>query len=335
MEPELIDALCPSEELLSVAANHVSDGHLLCADVSAMVFPRSTHAPTEEMISAVSLKLRSIVCGIENILRDTNNEAKDAEAISWRLLARSGFLREPALIDFVLARYAEDRLSARLAISREIDLVDQLPARLLASAEPVLASAAQILLASNSMLKNPSRRLHYEMNAELLHQTCWRIAASLQVEMGQKDETVIANARKLLANHDENQSVNTAARKAVHFLEGKHQEDCANPAKAGLALFVALIASKTGLEQDHIMQLIAGPNSAALAVMLRVIDLHRDAAMAVICLFKGFELTPREISLFDNYYDVLDIDTARKAVEKWSLSRAQFLAFPSLNESQL
>jgi hypothetical protein len=334
MELNLTDRISPSDELLTAAANQASDGHLLCADVSERIFPRSLNVPSEEMLSAVSLKLRALVSGIENRLLNTQESFVVTQSQSWRLLARSGFLREAPLIDFVLARHAEDRLSARIAASADCDIAEQLPVRLLASSDTVLASIAQTLLAANSMQKHPARRLYCEMSAELLHQTCWRIVAALQVTMGQKDETIIANARKLLAHYDESQTVNAAARKAVHFLEGKNKSDCADPDKAGLPLFAALIASQTGLEQDHILRLIDEPNSAPLAVMLRVLNLTRDEAMAAICLFNGFELTPREISMFDAHYTNLDINSARDAIAAWSLSRARFLAFPSLSAAQ-
>jgi hypothetical protein len=333
MEPDLQSDVNPQDELLSVAAMHASDGHLLCTDVSAMVFPRSQYAPTDEMLSAVSQKLTALVSGIESALRVDDANAAETQALSWRLLARSGFLREAPLIDFVLARHCEDRLSAKISTSGEFDISAQLPVRLLASADPVLASAAQVILAANSMQKHPARLLHREMGAELLHQLCWRVVAALQVEMGQQDAAVLDNAKALLAGYDEGQTVKAAARKAVHFLSNDQRSDCINPAKAGLHLFVALLASESGLDQDHVLRLIDGGNSAPLAVLLRILNVSRDDAMAVICLFKGFNLTPREISLFDARYDSLSSQEAHEAIRKWAVARTQFLAFPGISAS--
>lgn len=334
MESVLNNRVNLADDLLNVAASYASDSHLLCTDVSAMIFPRSLNAPTEAMINAVSQKLRALVSGIENTLLKDNDVSRQAGLLSWRLLARSGFLREAPLIDFVLARHAEDELCARIIQNGEFDITEQLPARLLASPDPQLAGSVQILLAASSMQKHPARLLHREMGAELLHQLCWRVVAALQVEMGLKDVNVLENAKTLLAEYDESTTINAAARKAVHFLPADQLSNCVNPTKAGLHLFVALIASESGLDHDHILRLIEEPNSAPLAVLLRILDIPRDDAMAVICLFKGFGLTPREIGLFDTNYSSLDIDDAQAAIEQWALSRAQFLAFPGLSGAQ-
>ena len=100
--------LGPQDDLLSIACAHARDVDALCQYVASIIFPSAVHTPSEATISAVSVKLLQIVRDIEARLQEAT-----PKSVSGPLLARSGFLRETEIVDFALARVAEDNLMAR------------------------------------------------------------------------------------------------------------------------------------------------------------------------------------------------------------------------------
>lgn len=317
-----------NNDLLNVAAHFVGDIQAQCRDVSAMMFPSGHRMPSEQMIFAAKAKLRMIVKGIEAELTDRGNSPSDGQDVdpeSWNLLVQSGFLKDAGLIDFILARHAEDRLTASLLGRAEISVTEQLPARLMSEADAALADAAQALLASENLLRYSPQLLYRELPPEYLHLLVWRIVAALQVTGGGRNTEQIARARLLLAVQDESQSGRVAARKIIHFLPPKYHGDALDPERSGLAVFVAALSAETALEHDHILRLIDGHSMAPLAALLRCCRLDRQQAMAAICLFRSFDLTPYEISIFDEYYERLDRDVLMAMAMQWAAERLKFL----------
>jgi hypothetical protein len=333
MEPDLETIVAHKDDLLDVAAYYACDAQALCADVSAMVFPAGHMAPSEEMLTAVATKMRAMILGIENRFRDQAQTDPVLEPECWKLLMHSGFLREPGLMDFVLARFAEDRLNARIASQGETPLMEQLPAQLLSNGDPEIADAAQAILLSETTSRRAPQLVFQQLPPELLHQLVWRIVAALQILSGTKNDAHMHSAKSMLAAHDEVQISQVAARKIVHFIGTHLGDDALNPQKAGLAIFIATVSARTGLDQDHILRLIDGHSSAPFAILLRACSVHRDAAMAAICLFKGFLLTPYEINLFDSNYTKLDVLAAQAALNEWSQARLKYLAFSDVTGS--
>ncbi|MEP7349007.1 MAG: hypothetical protein ABI668_03545 [Sphingorhabdus sp.] len=310
------------EELLAVGAVHARDVHALCNDVAAMVFPSAITPPTEATISAVTGKLVALVSDIESRLQISRADAAGGLPGTWQLLARSGFLREADLVDFMLARVAEDRLEAKIPAS-----TPQLSAQLLAHADANIAEAAQSLLAADSLHRR-TRGLSYQaLRPELLHRLCWRVVAALEVGNGRRDEQVVENARALISDYDEGQTALTAAHKLVHFLDEEYLADLLDPEKAGLHIYVARLAQGLQIDHDHVLHLIDSHSSAPLGVMLRAVGCNAEQAMASIYLFKGFSLTPRDVALFERGFEVLEQDIAHAEVCRWGYARAQYLAF--------
>lgn len=332
MDRDLEKLPANNDDLLIVAAHFARDISAQCRDVSTMIFPLGHRMPSEQMIFAAAAKLRLIVKGIEAALTgrdDTVSDKRDSDPESWNLLVQSGFLKESALIDFVLARHAEGRLNVALASRAQISVAEQLPAILLSEGDAVIADTAQALLASESLLRYSPQLLYRELLPEYLHLLVWRIVAVLQVIWGDRNADHIARAKSLLAAHDESQSGRVAARKLVHFLPTRFAGDALDPEKAGLAVFVAALSVETTLEHDHILRLIDGYSIAPLAALLRYSRLDRQQAMAVICLFKGFDLTPHDITVFDENYERLDRDMVRAAMADWAAERLKFLTIPA------
>ncbi len=324
-----------TDDLLNLAGQFFRDAQAQCSDVAAMAFPSGYRLPSDEMVAAVVTKLRFIVGGIEQMLEGgvsgqmlTPKDVGGDEIKSWKLLSGSGFLQEPALIDFALARFAEERLAIKLTASLETSAAEQLPNALLSSGDAGVADAAQAMLASASLVRRAPKLLYRELSPELLQLMVWRVVAALQIVAGEQNPEHIVNAKQFLAGHDESQAGRVAARKLVYFLPVDARRDAYNPEKAGLAVFVAALSAQTGLEYDHVVRLIDGHSSAPLTIMLRHCALDRDAAMAVLCLFKGFDLTPYEVTLFNDHYAHLDQNDVTAAISKWSAERLTSINFP-------
>jgi hypothetical protein len=333
MDRDLEDLPSTNESLLAVAARYARDAQAQCVDVSEFAFPSGLRMPSEEMISSVATKLRAIIQGIEKALLEVPLDTGNSDPNSWALLTKSGFLKEPALIDFVLARYAEERLAVRILAKSERSVTEQLPAMMLSHGEATLADTAQAILASESLSRHSTKSLYRELSPELLHLLVWRVVAALQIISGVKNPHHISEAKKLLAEHDESQSARVAARKLVHFLPEEYLSDATDPEKAGLPVFVASMAAQTGLEYDHILRLIDGHSSTPLAAILKICSLSHDQAMAVICLFKGFDLTPYEVNIFEENYDSLEIEQLEAEARSWADERIKFLTFPDMNRA--
>ena len=180
------------------------------------------------------------------------------------------------------------------------------------------------LLPTVSTAMRGARRIR--VAPEMLHRLCWRIAASLEVADGARDETVIIAARDLLGEYDEALTVQTAARKLVHLIGDARRDDLADPEIAGLHLFIASLAAKLDIDHDHILRLTDGGSAAPLAAILAARGIALEPAMAIIYLLKGFSLTPQDISVFERGYEKLSKAVARAEIARWSADRAAMLA---------
>lgn len=309
--------------LLSVAAFHARDLQASCVDVSAMIFPTAAQPPSEATIAAVSAKLAALVSSIETRL--TGQKSDSPSAAIWQLMARSGFLREPELVECMLARIAADRLEARIDAQGDFSPVQQLPAMLLDHDDARVADAAQNLLAADSLHRRSTGFAYQELRPELLHQMVWRTVAAMEVARGGKSPAEMDAAKRMLAEHDESRTVQNAAARLVHFLGGDTSYALLDPGKAGLHLFIAAIASRIEIDADHVLRLFDASSAAPGALMLRACGVEKEAALAIIYLFRGFQLTPRDVQLFERDYDAIPVEMTRGEIQSWALMRAQFL----------
>ena len=326
MEPILEENNIIASDLLASAAYHARDAQAQCIDVGAVIFPTGHLIPSDALISQVSNLLYAMVIAlIRAIAPDLGNDAAQTQSV-WQLLSRSGFLREPALVDFALARCAEQYLGGNIAKNGRNAKSAQLPARLLDDANPHIADAAQILLAAQGMRERSGSYAVRELAPEMLHQSVWRVVAAIQVVIGQRDAQCIDAAKDILARHDERQIARVAARKLIHFLQPN--EKLQDVEEAGLDLYVAALAADISLDHDHVLRLITAHSSAPLATMLRARGTNYSEAMDAIGVFNGFDRTPRDVTDFEAGYDKMGQDHARDEITRWSIERAAFLAFP-------
>lgn len=315
----LVYGVDQNDQLLKLAADHARDIHALCADVATVIFPSAMIPPSEATIAAVSAKLRQIISDIETAILP--GEPLKAP-LTWATLARSGFLREPDLIDFILARVSEERMDAALG---EKNIV--LPTTLLDHANGDIAEAAQTLLAAESLHRHAVGNSHQSMPPELLHKLCWRIAAAHEVVHGARQPAMITAARAMIAQYSESNRAQSAARKIVHFSNEAERWTMLNPAIAGVHLHVAALASLLELDQDHVVRLIDASSSAPYAIMLAAAGVAKFEAVEAIYLFRGAALTPREAGIFDFGYSALEQREALAEIAKWASARTNYLAF--------
>lgn len=306
-----------NDDLLSVATAHARDADALCLDVAAVIFPSATHTPSEATISAVSVKLLQIVRDIEVKLAGEAREPK-----TWPLLVRSGFLRETALVDFAMARVAEDRLDARIGVGQPAyvnELLDHPNAN--------VANAAQILLAADSLHLRDQGRTYLNLPPELLHKSCWRVVAALEVSQGERSDEVIKAAEALIAQYDEAHTAPAAARKIVHFLGDQVRADHLNPQKCGGHLFVAQLGNDLNLEHDHILRVIDFESAFGFMVMLAAMGIPKADALRILIDLRSQMLSPREAAIFEKSYAGIGGEDALEVVASWSASRLSLLTF--------
>lgn len=308
-----------NDQLLKIAADHARDIHAVCADVATVIFPSAMVPPSEATIAAVSVKLRHMVADIEA-------EVLPGEAartpVTWPILARSGFLREPDLIDFVLARVSEERLDALVG-----DHIATAATRLLDHANAEVAQAAQNLLAAESLHRHGMGNSYRSMPPELLHKLCWRVAAAYEVVYGARQPEIAAAVRAVISKYSEADRAQAAARKIVHFSSEAERLSLLNPSLAGVHLHIAALAAALELDHDHVVRLIDAGSSAPYAIMLAAAGVGKADAIESIYLFRGASLTPREAGIFDAGYASLDRRDAQAEIAKWVSARTGYLAF--------
>ena len=306
-----------NDDLLSVATAHARDADALCLDVAAVIFPSAAHTPSEATISAVSVKLLQIVRDIEIKLAGDTREPK-----TWPLLVRSGFLRDTALVDFAMARVAEDRLDARIGVGQPPYVTG-----LLDHPNANVANAAQILLAADSLHLRAQGRTYLNLPPELLHKSCWRVVAALEVSQGERSDDVIKAAQTLIGQYDEAHTAPAAARKIVHFLGAQMRADHLNPQKCGGHLFVAQLGDELNLEHDHILRIMDFESAFGFMVMLAAMGIPKSDALRILVDLRSQMLTPREAAIFEKSYAGIDAKDALDVVISWSASRLSLLTF--------
>lgn len=308
-----------NDRLMKVAADHARDIHALCADVATLIFPSAMVPPNEATIAAVSAKLRQIISDIELAILPVGAGQPSS---TWATLSRSGFLREPDLIDFILARVSEERLDAALD-GQDAGLANLL----LDHSNGEIAEAAQTLLAAQSLHRHTTGNAHQSLPPELLHKLCWRIAAAHEVVHGARQPAIIAAVRDLIAQYSEANRAQAAARKIVHFSNEAERSSMLNPAIAGVHLHVAALSAALELDQDHVVRLIDAASSAPYAIMLAAAGVAKSEAIEAIYLFRSAVLTPREAGIFDAGYPVVEQQEALAEIAKWASARTNYLAF--------
>jgi hypothetical protein len=273
--------------LTDAAAAQAATLRLFADDVACLLFPRTDVVPSEELLATVRLTLHKLVTGIE-IALDVLEAGENPK--SWDLLCRSGLLRENALIDYCIARIAEGRIRARIDGSASA-MVQQLPARLLHNADPLLSETARSLLAAESQSRgHDAKALADQVPPELLHLLAWRVVAALKTDpaiSAKSDGSIEHACAKLLSGRKEVSLLQASAAKLVYFLPDDLRAELDNPDSAGLSMFVASIAMRTGLAADIVYRLIDSEQVEAFLIMMRASGFEFDAVLILAEYLRG------------------------------------------------
>ncbi len=310
--------------LIAAASSHARDAQDVCHDISATLFPRAINGASEELVSAVRTKILALVTGIEAALQGRDDLPTGQLPKSWSLLSRSGFLGEADLVDFMLARVAEDRIERNLAASGN-ESPSPLLVTLLDDAHAQIADTARGLLSADSIHRRARGHSHRALRPEMLHRLSWRVVAALEVADGKRDPEITTRARALLDSYDEAETIQAAARRMIHLSDAAQAKTFLDVEQAGLHLFTANIAASLDMDHDHVLRLIDGASAAPLATMLRALGVSSDTALTLIYMVKGFSLTPQDIHLFESGYAELSRDDATSEIRQWSAERARGL----------
>jgi hypothetical protein len=307
-----------ANSLLEAATACAVDAQMLREDMANLLFPHSASAPSEAQQAAVKLTLQELVAGVERRLHVDADPA--AEPSSWAMLARSGLLREPALIEFCMARIAEAAMQQRLD-DAGVEFLEQLPVTCLGADDPIVAEVAKKYLSAASLLQTGSAEaLVAQLPAELLHMLMWRVVAVFQTRTGTAAPDVpdlATRARNMFAQHDEAQSLQSCAVKLAYFLPEALQPQLRHPEKAGLALFAAGLAHEFRMSYDRVLRLLDEASVAPLLAMQRACGIEQDQAISQILLIRGQRKEDQALAGFLADYEQLEPAMARQTIMDW------------------
>ena len=301
------------EDAVTLAADQVLATHALRDDLMAVLFPRGGALPSELLQSRVKLKLQALTSGIERALLPQSAE----KSRSWSLLAESGLLREPVLIDFALSRIGEDKLLQNMKIATGSSILGQLPVALLGQDNDRLSEMARKLLHAEQKAASDDNQLFQRLDSETLHLLCWRVVAALLESKAAENERLSEAAHTLLSAHDADLNPSAIARKLVFFLGQEYREELTDPCKAGLNLYVAALDQVYGLGSDFLLRLISSEHLAPLLVLLKGQGVSADQINEIIPALRG-NTTDAALPDWQSAYAALNPVEARAAIMSWN-----------------
>jgi hypothetical protein len=305
-----------ANELLIAATASANDAQMLCEDLAQQMFPRAMRAPSEAMQAAARLVLQKLVAGVERGLGVGNDGFVPK---SWDILCRSGLLREATLLEFALARQAEEQISQRIDVSGAT-LFAQLPSRLIESDDPAIAECARnLLIAENAAQSRAPDVLVKQLPADLLHLLVWRVVAVFQASEDEASHRFISAGNLLLSTHDEANAAHAAAAKLVYFLPEAERGALGDPRAGGLTLYASGLAHEFRISHDRILRFIDEEPSAPLLLMLRARGHDPKFAMSVLQYLRGQRVDDHRLPEMLNQFERLSQETARSEILCWRL----------------
>ena len=289
---------------------------MLCEDLVQLLFPRVEHAPSEATQSAVRLLLQRLVRGIEQGLGISQESSIPK---SWDILCRSGLLREQALVEFALARIAEEQISSRINDGKP-EIFNQIAAQLLSCKDTVLAQAARnLLIAESAIERQTAESLLLQMPAELLHMILWRVVAVFQSGAVDGGSDYVKRGNVLLSAHDESLTAGATAAKLVYFLPDDIRPDLNDPLRAGLSLYVGGLAWEFRLSHDRVLRFIDEEPVAPLLVLLRARGTDAQSAISISLYLRGERADDYRLPILLAQYEAIDAELARSTILQWRL----------------
>jgi uncharacterized protein (DUF2336 family) len=344
------DGASGARRLLADAASAARGERERLSAVLIDLFLADEHRPTDRQRAIMARLLKQLVREVEADLRadlfatlgDDAPVALTAALGTTRIeiaapiLARAQVLRDPGLVALLLMRAEEHRIVSGLRRMSAVD-PDGAPrhATSIDSADPAGAELEMAVLIAESRrfdrAQDPTISGR-DLPADIQHRLVWLVAAALReymIGVHEMDGAVVdaAMTRAVahsLATHDEGGGLDASAMRLARHREGMGTNTDAalyDALRAGrLALFVAMLAVRAGIDQHDAFAMVSHPGAERLAVLLRAIDVERDVAALIL-----FDLAAvnglQESRLADQVDDfaALRVDEAAAAVRPWQI----------------
>lgn len=351
-----------AERVLAAAAQ-AADGarHRLATSLVDLFLPGDSRLSDQQRVTMARI-LNALVTTVEDDFRhrliDAMDEAASPELyaalatarvrIATPILERARLLQNRDLMAVLLRRADEHRLATGLARANERGggAASALIDRLLENPDPEIQAAAMALLIAES------RRIDHfgdailartDLPAELQHRLVWWVAAALRDYMVERhgidpavaDHALVAAATAMLAGYDEGDTLEAHASRLAHLLHRRDALEDALLAEAvaegRLALFVAALGLRAGIEGRAAWEMVVDTGGARLVVLLRAVDCARDIAGGIM-LMLGLSEGRTEDQLADHLdaFDMLELERAQEALRPWRLDADYRRAIASL-----
>ena len=333
--------------LLRAAAGAVGGAQARLPAAAAGLFVPDDHQLDDYQRAGMRLLLDRLIGAIERELRatlaaDSRLPAQaiaaldsDRIAIALPLLARTRLLDDPELIAVLLARSDEQRIFAAARTQRAAEGLPQRAVEaLLSDPDPLLGEAAMAVLVAESRrfdALDAAALARTDLGAELQVRLVWRIAAALRhwlvrwqgMDAAAADAVLGDAVAAALALHDEGETLEAVALQLAAALGARDRLGdavlTAAAAEGRLVLFLALFASRAGLEFADARALMLAPGLAQRAVALRALGLSRPDAATILLVLNAGQRADAEIADILADYDSLDRGLAIEAIRPWSL----------------
>ena len=307
-----------------------------------LLIPDSARLTEWQRLTAAALLTR-LIHGIEGELRARlaarfeSHEALHAALSSARvpialpILERAGVLRDGDLGNVLVRRVEEHRFWKAHAPAQGSDFLFELVRD---GDGEVAAEAMELVIARSrrfDRFQEPDMG-QVDLPAELQHKLVWLVAASLRHYIVQQhglaavDGVIEEEASALIAGHDEGAILEARAMRLARRLNALGRLDDAVLVRiltgGMLPLFIASLATLTGLDYDAAWEVIADPRGRGPAILLRAAGVGRDEAAQILLaanshgpLVSGAEGDATSAQL--DLYDSLDAAAAEAVLRLW------------------
>lgn len=264
-------------------------------------------------------------------------------AIALPVLERARALRDPELVALLIARVEEHRITERLRkVAAANGEASALIEALMADSDPILSGAAERLLVAESRrcyIFEDRALPRSDLPADLHYRLLWCVTAALRdfmvrthdVEPGLADSILTDVGTIALAEYDESEILEAAAMALAQLLgvRGWLDDQLLQAActEARLALLIAMLAVRAGMDFDGVREMLLLPNGDQLLLLLKALDVGREtAAVILFAMDKDDRFVNAMIS-----FDTLDRERAAAAIRPWRIHPGYRAALSALS----
>ena len=199
-------------------------------------------------------------------------------------LARAGLLRDVDLIDELLARVRMDVMAEALPTATSTQDAPSLLVRLTEAPDTVVSKAASALLQALNRRQTANETGTAEpasLPADVQHRLVWRVAAALREgDDAQRDRAIAQAAVRSLAAYDEGDRPEALAMRLAAAIDARPTELSPLLLEAlgdrNLQVFAGVLAHALAMDQDQIRAMIVEPEGERLWLGLRAVSLDRS-----------------------------------------------------------